>query len=201
MSPVTPSIVVRVKAVVVGLVLAGCAPQHGELHVIQGTVPLASLPASLRWDCNVEAEHYHNWTHDISAASGHITGTAYFRAIRSPTEWFPRASATIRGEGKGDFAGVDFTRYPRPADSTAPHIIHGKPDGSADELWYHKQRAPLGAPLQFELRWTSDQLEVRFPPDAEWSTVPLSFKPTRFHLGCASGEVIFHDLTITSPAP
>ena len=194
---------VRVKAVVVGLVLVGCAPQHGELHVIQGTVPLASLPASpaLRWDCNVEAEHYTNWTHDISAASGHITGTAYFRAIRSPTEWFPRASATIRGEGKGDFAGVDFTRYPRPADSTAPHIIHGKPDGRADELWYHKQREPLGAPLQFELRWTSEKLEVRFPPDAEWSTVPLSFKPTRFHLGCASSEVIFHDVTITSPAP
>jgi hypothetical protein len=191
-----------VKVVLVILVLVGCAPRHGELHVIEGTVPLAALPASpaISWDCNVEAEHFTNWTHDISAASGHITGTAYFRAIRVPSEWFPLASATIRGTGKGDFAGVNFIRYPRPGDSTAPHIVHGKPDGSADQLWYQKQRVSLGAPLRFELRWTADQLDVRFPPDPAWSTLRLSFTPVRFHLGCSSGEVIFHDVTITSPA-
>ena len=171
--------------------------------MIQGTVPLAALPASpdIRWDCNVEADHFTTWTHDVAAASGHITGTAYFRAIRVPSEWFPSASMSIRGEGKGDFAGVKFIRYPRPADSTAPQIVHGRPDGSAAQAWYKKQRVPLGAPLQFELRWTADQLDVRFPPDPEWTTVQLSFAPARFALGCSSGEVVFHDVTITSPAP
>ena len=125
----------------------------------------------------------------------------FFRAIRSPTEWHPAASVSLRG-ARGESAGVNFVRYPRPADSTAVNLVYGQRGGAWQRTWFKHHRDPLGASLRFELRWTANHLEMRFPPDEEWTSVPMTFTPTQFVLGCTSSEVIFHDVTIdVPPAP
>jgi hypothetical protein len=186
------------------LAIQGVACTHqAELHVVNGTLPIQALGSlgDNHYDCDVPANHFSNWTHDVLAASGIVTGTAYFRAIRVPAEWHPAASITLRGKGSKESAGVTFIRFPQPPDSTAVHLLYVTPGGGLQRLWFDHRRMPLGSEIRFELRWAGNRLEMRLPPDTAWTPVPMAFAPKRLHLGCTSSEVIFHHVTISSPAP
>jgi hypothetical protein len=156
-------------------------------------------PGEIHFDCVSHAGRFEKWEHEVSPASGMITGSLYFRSIWVPNKWIPVATVLIAGkpDAHTERAGLGFGR--EHADTMRPELVYEDPRRGFTRTWYKQLAANLGADMRFELRWVGTRAEVRFPPNEEWSPVPMAFTPERVTLACSSSEVIYHDVTVTSP--
>jgi hypothetical protein len=158
-------------------------------------------PGENHFDCSTHAGAFDVWNREVSAASGAIAGSAYFRSYWVPGQWAPNAKIVLRGKEKTDLAGISYARPTNVPDATAVYLEYAVAGGGEQKVWFKHLLAKLGADLRFELRWTGNRLEARFPPAEEWAPIPLNFTPDRITLVCSSAEVIFHNVTVASPAP
>jgi hypothetical protein len=180
---------------VVAIALLGCTTNQSQL--VRGTpASSAVLRGEIYYDCDAASGHTSQWSRTIEQ-TGSVTGTLFIRELRTDDNWAPFGGVLISGPLPDNPVGMQVT-----ADPTATMLLA--------ELRPPKRRwkAPpveLGsAPtsgIQFALQWDASKLQVRVDPAEPWTEVALPFKPERLWLVCATSNVVFHSVSVTSAPP
>lgn len=153
------------------------------------------------FDCVTTAGHFDSWKQNITTSSGLITGSVYFRSTWEPDQWEPNAMIVVLGkEHTDEVAGISYGKPPNLHKYVGVELEYLVPGSGMQTTWHKQLLANLGADMRFELRWSGDRVEARFPPnEQQWAPMPLAFVAQRVALVCSSAEVVFHDVSISSP--
>ena len=179
--------------------LAACAAQQRPLESrVAGAVSPDDVdPGEDMFDCDATPGHYSSWSHAVGD-SGQITGSLHFYAVRFDANWLPWATVLLHPKTGKPLAGVVAGR-PRDRDVVLFNSSHQENGRERRQLLI--PALPLGTDVPFALRWTPDKVEVQLAREPSWHTVPLVASPARVSLGCSTAGVVFHDISIKSPAP
>ena len=148
------------------------------------------------FECDALAGHYSKWSHAI-ADTGQVSGWMYFYTVRSDPNWLPWGSVLLRPKEGTPTAGMVAGR-PRGKDVLLLNSAYQDAGQYRQALLIPE--LPLATDVHFTFRWSPGKIEVQLAHDPSWHPIPIGFTPARLGLGCSTADVVFHDISIKSPA-
>jgi hypothetical protein len=183
----------KLVTAVSAIALLGCRASQSQ-QVVGAPAAKDFIRGQIYYDCDAASGHTSQWSRMIEPA-GSVTGSLFITEVRHDDDWVTFGGLMVSGPLPRNTVGINVTLDPAAMELRA-QLRAPKATSDGAELG----RAPTSG-IQFALEWDAHKLRARIDPTDPWSEVALPFTPERLWLVCSTGNVIFHSISLTAPAP